>query len=137
MDEEISRLVRNVVRCGPDAIKATISRLQDQLATFYDGKDSPENGELPHCRLTDHRTKIVGSYLCHPNTYIDGDFLLCKSCDRKVASSVRLCTCDWQEPGADAGGARLTVYMIGDRDFLRTRCRSCHRIVGGIEHYPK
>lgn len=131
MDEEISKLVRSVVRCGPEAIKATISQLKYQLANTY---DDTEDGELPHCRLAEHRNN--GYYggedhiFGYANTRVEGDFLRCNSCKRKVATSVLICTCAWRKGDPDY------TYMIGDRDYLRIRCRNCHGIVGSTAHYP-
>ena len=91
MDEEISKLIRNVVRCGPAMIKTTISRLQHQLAAVY---DENEDGKLPHCRIGDHRNfYAAGHILGYANTKIDGDFLRCTHCELKVASSVQICSC--------------------------------------------
>lgn len=145
MDEEISKLVRSVVRCGPEAIKAAISRLQYQLANTY---DDTEDGELPHCRLADHRNNGfhgIDHIFGYANTSVDGDFLRCKSCHRKVASSVQICTCAWRwsieqawgSSQAAAGSPDCPLYMIGDRDYLRSRCRNCHGIVGSSAYYPK
>ena len=130
MDEEISKLVRNVVRCGPDAIRATISNLQYQLANCY---DTDEDGELPHCHLADHRNNGfhgINHIFGYANTTVDGDFLRCKSCKRKIATSVQICDCAWRKQDPNY------TYMIGDRDYLRIRCLNCLGIVGSIEHYP-
>jgi len=137
VDEEISKLVRNVVRCGPEVVKATISHLQHQLAAIY---DENEDGKLPHCRLLSHRNNgfyAIDNIFGYASVKIDGDFLRCRSCDLKVASSLQVCTCAWNQEGAHADADSCLFYMIGDRDFLRTRCRNCHGIVGSTEHYPK
>jgi hypothetical protein len=128
VDEEISKLVRNVVRCGSDAIQATILQLKTHLGYSLANEDE-DNHELPHCRLRDHRCNdyYVGDHIFgYANTRIDGNFLLCKTCHKKVASSIQVCSCAWREKDPNY------VYMIGDRDYMRTRCKNCHAIVGGM-----
>lgn len=125
MDEEISKLVRTVIRCGPDAVRKTVSQLQTHLSTQTETK-------LPGCHLSAHRDGIK-ALLGYANAIIVGDSLNCNLCGERLDSSVQPCNCTYisnyyfPEP----------TYMIGDRDFLRIRCRLCNGIVGSMEHYPK
>lgn len=113
MDEEVRRAVRAVVRCGREAIERTIEELKAEL------KKSSLGPELCSQFWT-HSINHFKDPKYFDTARIEGDFLCCNECGVAIGSSVVHCVC---APFPIRG-----LYMIGDRDNMRIRCRRCHGI---------